>query len=145
MVGKEEFVTELETSIAKQVAEAAAICHLERTGQAPESVAVVLSGDTLVVTLHGALSRAERELARSEEGAAKVQEFHKRLLASAMEPMRTQIKKIVGAEVREGSSAIEPGSGTVMQAFTTGTMVQVFLLDGKVAAGAWSGAATARA
>ena len=132
-------MTPIESSIAKQVAQAAAIFHVERTGQTPDSVAVVLSGDTLVVTLHGALSQAERAMAKSEKGAAQVEEFHKRLFASALEPLREQIGKIVGADVLEASAAIEPATGTVVQVFTTGTMVQVFLLDGKVAAGAWSG------
>ena len=135
-------MTQLETSVAKQVAQAAATCHLERTGQAPESVAVVLSGDTLVVTLHGALSLAERSLAMSEAGAAKVQEFHRQLFSSSQEPFRARVKNIIGTEVREATAMIEPATGTVMQVFTTGTgtMVQVFLLNGKVAAGAWSGA-----
>src|ERR1700735_3503618 len=41
----------------------------------PKSVSVVLSGETLVVTLHGALSPAEQAMAQSPEGAAKEQEF----------------------------------------------------------------------
>jgi|SRR5687767_10266429 len=137
-------MTQFETSIAKQVAQAAAICHLERTGQACESVAVVLSGDTLVVTLHGALSPAERALSGTLEGAGKVQEYHKRLFTSALEPLRQQIKKIVGAEVLEATAEIEATKGTMVQVFTTGAMVQVFLLSGDVACGAWKGAARGR-
>ena len=137
-------MTQFETSIAKQVAQAAAICHLERTGQACESVAVVLSGDTLVVTLHGALSPAEKTLAGTTEGAGRLQEFHRRLFASALDPLREQIKKIVGAEVLEATAEIEAAKGTVVQVFTTGTMVHVFLLSGDVAAGAWKGAARGR-
>lgn len=137
-------MTEFETSIAKKVAQAAADCHLERTGQACESVAVVLSGDTLVVTLHGALSLAERTLAKSVEGAGQVQEFHRRLFASALEPLREQIRNIVGTEVLEATAEIEAAKGTMVQVFTTGTMVQVFLLSGNVAAGAWRGAAQDR-
>lgn len=134
-------MTSLESTIAKQLAQAAATCHLERTGQAPESVAVVLSGDTLVVTLHGALSAAERSLARSEAGAAQVQEFHRQLFTTALEPFRQQIKLITGAELREATAQIEPTTGTVMQVFTCGTMVQVFLLAGNAAASSWSGVA----
>ena len=33
-------------------------------------------------------------------------------------------------EVREATAEIEPASGAVVHAFTTGTVVQVFLLDG---------------
>jgi uncharacterized protein YbcI len=137
-------MTQFETSIAKQVAQAAATCHLERTGQACESVAVILSGDTLVVTLHGALSPAERTMALSEDGAAKVGEFHRRLFATSLEPLCEQIKTICGAGVLQATAEIEAAKGTVVQVFTTGTMVQVFLLSGAVAAGAWSGAARGR-
>jgi Na+-translocating membrane potential-generating system (MpsC) len=51
----------------------------------PESATVVLSEDTLVATLHGALSLAEKALATSAAGAAQVQEFHRqsRFLRSA--------------------------------------------------------------
>jgi uncharacterized protein YbcI len=49
----------------------------------PKSVTVVLSGNTLVVTLHEALSPAERDMAQSPEGAAKVQEFHRQLFSSS--------------------------------------------------------------
>src|SRR3954470_3911357 len=137
-------MTELETSIAKQIAQAAATCHLERTGQAPESVAVVLSGDTLVVTLHGALSRAERALALTEEGATTVSDFHRRLFASALDPLRERIREILGTQVLEARAEVEASKGTVVQVFTTGTMVQVFLLNGNLAASAWTGAARGR-
>ena len=36
-----------------------------RTGHAPERATLVLSEDTLVITLHGALSPAEKALDRS--------------------------------------------------------------------------------
>ena len=137
-------MTELESSIAKQVAQAAATCHLERTGQEPESVAVVLSGDTLVVTLHGALSRAERALAMTEDGAATVSEFHRRLFASSPDPLREQIRAILGAQVLEARAEVEAAMGTVVQVFTTGTIVQVFLLSGNLAASAWTGARRGR-
>ena len=135
-------MTELESSVAKQVAKAAASCHLDRTGQAPESVAVVLSGDTLVVTLHGALSRAERALALTEEGATTVSDFHRRLFASALDPLRERIREILGTQVLEARAEVEASKGTVVQVFTTGTMVQVFLLAQNISPEAWNGAVT---
>jgi len=42
-------------------------------------------------------------------------------------------------EVREATAEIEPASGAVVQAFTTGTVVQVFLLNGRAPTEAWSG------
>ena len=109
------------------------------TGHEPQSVAVVLSGDTLLITLHGALSPAEKAMARSPAGAAQVQEFHRQLFATSANELRQEIKRITGVEVREATAEVETTTGTVMQVFTTGTMVQVFLLAQGVAADSWSG------
>jgi uncharacterized protein YbcI len=65
-------------TMAQQVAQAASDFQEQRTGHAPSAVTVVLSEDTLVVALHGALTPAEEALARSPEGAAQVQEFQDR-------------------------------------------------------------------
>jgi uncharacterized protein YbcI len=127
------------STMARQIAHVASAFQEQRTGRAPQSVAVVLSGDTLVVTLHGALSPAEKDLAKSPEGAAQVQEFHRQLFANASDSLRLKIQQITGVEVREATAEIEPTTGTVMQVFTSGTMVQVFLLAQSVAADTWSG------
>ena len=65
--------------MAEQIAQAAAAFEERRTGHAPRSVTVVLSDNTLVITLHGALSPAEAALAKTPAGAAKLQEFHRQL------------------------------------------------------------------
>jgi uncharacterized protein YbcI len=91
----------------------------------------------LVVTLHGALSPAEQALARSPEGAAKVQEFHRQLFNNAADTLRLEIKRITGMDVREATAQVEPRTGAVVQVFTSGTMVQVFLLSGKVPDGSF--------
>jgi uncharacterized protein YbcI len=100
---------------------------------------VVLSDNTLVVTLHGALSPAEKALAQSPAGAAQVQEFHRELFNDSSDALRQEIRRITGVEVREATVEVEPTTGTVVKAFTTGTMVQVFLLAQGVAADNWSG------
>ena len=56
--------------MAKQVARAACDFEQQRTGNVPKSVTVVLSEDTLVITLHGALSPAEKAVVRSPAGGA---------------------------------------------------------------------------
>lgn len=127
-------------NLAEQIAQAAADFQRTRTGHAPTSVSVVLGGDTLVITLHGALSPAEQALAQKPEGAATVQEFHRQLFESASGTLRTEIHRITGMEVREARAEVEPASGAVVQVFTSGTMVQVFLLaaglpDGTCVAG----------
>ena len=128
-----------DSSVAQQIAQAAIAFQQQRTGHEPKSVAVILSGDTLLITLHGALSSAEKALAQSPEGAAQVQEFHKQLFTNSNELLRQEIKRITGVEVREATAEVETTTGTVVQVFTTGTMVQVFLLAQDVPADSWSG------
>ena len=127
------------STMAQQVAKVATRFQEQRTGRAPRAVTVVLSEDTLVVTLHGALSPAEKAMAKTPEGAAQMQEFHRKLFASDSDALRQEIKRITGMDVREATAEVEPTSGAVVQAFTTGTVVQVFLLDGKSPTETWSG------
>ena len=132
-------MTNADPKVAHEIARAAIAFEERRTGHAPRSVTVVLAADTLVVTLHGTLTEAEKLLSRTPEGAARVEEFHRRLFEDAAEPLREEIRRITGVPVREARAAIEPATGTVVQVFSTGTMVQVFLLAGPVPADTWSG------
>jgi len=102
--------------------------QLQRTGHAPQSVTVILSEDTLVITLHEALTPAEKALAQSPVGAARVQEFHRQLFSNSCREFNEEIRRITGRQVREAAAEVESSSGSVIHAFTTGAMVQVFLL-----------------
>lgn len=117
-----------ETTIARQVAQVARRLQSERTGHDPKAVIVVLSEDTLVVTLHDALTPAEKAMAQSPDGAARVQEFHRQLFANSSDEMRQEINRITGRKVREAAAEIDTATGAVVHAFTTGSMVQVFQL-----------------
>ena len=128
-------MNELDSSIALQLAQAARRFQEQRTGHVPTAVTVVLGEDTLVVTLHDALTPAEKALARSPAGAARVQEFHRQLFANSSDEFRQEIKRITGRSVREAAAEVEAATGSVVHAFTTGTMVQVFLLAKGAAAG----------
>jgi len=130
------------SNMAQQVAQAAIEFEQKRTGHSPKSVTVVMSDNTLMITLHGALSPAEIALAMSPAGAAQVQDFHRQLFTSAADSLRQEIKRITGVEVREAVAEIEPKTGTIVQAFTTGTIVQVFLLASDVPSETWSGNGT---
>jgi uncharacterized protein YbcI len=121
-------MNEIETTIAEQLAVIAGRLQTQRTGHKPKSVAVVLTEDILVVTLHEALTPAERALTQSVEGAAQVQEFHRQLFANSTAEMRLEIERIIGRTVRESTAEIEPATGAIVHAFTTGAMVQVYLL-----------------
>ncbi len=128
-----------DTTVAEKIARAAVAFELRRTGHRPDSATVVLSGDTLVVTLHGALSPAERALAKTPEGAAQLQEFHRHLFTSTSDSLRREIHQITGVEVREATAEIEATTGTVVHVFTSGTLVQVFLLAQDLPTESWTG------
>ena len=128
------------STMAQRIAQAAIAFEQRRTGNhVPKSVTVVLSEGTLVITLHEALSPAERAMSKTPAGAAQVQEFHRQLFANSSDSLRQEIKRITGVEVREAAVEVEPATGTVVKAFTTGTVVQVFLLAGSVPGETWSG------
>src|ERR1043166_2079783 len=114
------------STMAQKIAQAAIAFEKKRTGHTPNSVAVVMSDNTLVITLHGALSPAEKALAKSPAGAAQVQEFHRQLFANSAESFRQEIKRITGVDVREATAEVETSTGTILKVFTTGTVVQVF-------------------
>ena len=128
-------------TMAQQIAQAAIAFEKRRTGHVPKSVTVVLSEGTLVITLHDALSPAERALTSSPEGVARMQEFHRQLFATSSESFRLEIKRITGMEVREAAAEVAPAAGAVVHAFTSGALVQVFLLGGSVPTETWSGSA----
>ena len=129
----------IDLTMAQQVAEAVSAFQQRRTGYAPKAVTVVLSEDTLVVTLHEALSPAEKALARTPAGAVQVQEFHRQLFKDSADVLRQEIKRITGVAVGEAAAEVETITGAVVHAFTTGTMVQVFQLAGNISAETWNG------
>ena len=129
---------ESDSTMARQIAEVAIAFETQRTGHLPKSASVVLSEDTLVITLRGALSPAEMALARDPTGAAQLQELHRRLFASTSEPLRREIERITGIRVREATAGIERTTGAAVEVFMTGTVVQVFLLAGRVKTQTWS-------
>ena len=122
--------------IAKLIAEAAIAFQKECTGHAPKMVSLVLSESTLVVTLHDALSPADRVHAKSSK---EVSEVHRQLFAACFESLFKEVNRVSGGQVREAAADVESTSGSIVHAFTTGTMVQVFSLNGSTDTEAWSG------
>lgn len=125
--------------MAKEIAQVAIASERLRTGHAPDSVRVMLEGETLVITYHGALSPAEQALLQTPDGAAHVQDYHRRLFESDSQLLREEIKRITGAAVREATTEVDTRGGSVMKVFPTGTTVQVFLLASAVPPDAWNG------
>ena len=132
-------MVEVKPTMAQQVAQAAIAFQQQRTGHTPKAVTVVMSEGTLVITLHGALTPAERAMAASSAGAVQVQEYHRQLFADSSDALRREIKRITGVKVREAATEVETSSGAVVHAFTSGTMVQVFLLAQDLSVKTWNG------
>jgi uncharacterized protein YbcI len=114
--------------MAQTIGQAAIVYEEKRLGHRPQSITVILGGDTLVITLHGVLSRAEMKLAENPAGAAKLQEFHRELFNHSSAPLKNEIKRITGMEVGE----IAKQTAAAVQVFPSGTVVQVYLLHGHV-------------
>jgi uncharacterized protein YbcI len=129
---------ETKPSKAQQIAAAVTAFEEHRTGHRPTSATVLLGGDALVVTLHGTLSPAERALAQTPAGAAEVQEFHRVLFAGSSALLLEEIRCITGAEVREAAAEVPTAAGALVHAFTSGTLVQVFLLARSLPLESWS-------
>ena len=117
-------------TVQEQITEAVSAFQKQSTGHSPKAVTVVLSEDTLVITLDEALTPAEMALTKNLKGAAQVQEFHRQLFAASSKVLQQEIQRITGKRVREAIAEVEMATGAMVHAFTTGTVVQVFLLSG---------------
>ncbi|MHC5111614.1 MAG: Na-translocating system protein MpsC family protein [Planctomycetota bacterium] len=121
---------ESESSRPRLIAQAAWAFEQRTTGRSPSSVTVVLIENSVVITLRGTLSPAEIALAKSQESATQLRELHRQLFTTAAEPLRLEIREIIGVDVREATAEVE---------ISTGTVVQVFTLAHAVPADTWSG------
>lgn len=138
-INGDELMGQPTSTMAHRIAQAVVDFERRVRGHAPKSITVVHGEDTLVATLHGALTPAEKVLAQTHEGSAKLREFHRRLFEASSESLRREIQQITGIEVREAAVEIEPATGAATGLLTTGAVVQVFRLAGKLPADAWSG------
>jgi uncharacterized protein YbcI len=87
-----------DSTMARQFARAASAFEQQRTGHAPKSVTVVLSEDTLVIRLQGALAPAEKALAHSPAGAAQTAMLHLGALA------KTELPRAVRGQLFDNDS-----------------------------------------
>jgi uncharacterized protein YbcI len=117
------------TNFSKELAQIALSMQSERTGHTPKAVTVVASDETVVLTLHEALTPAEKILAKTEAGAAKVEQYHRALFAVSCDELRKEIQRLTGRKVREAAFVVEPATGAIVHAFTSGTVVQIFQLE----------------
>lgn len=117
------------SQLSKELAQIALAMQSERTGHTPKAVTVVASEETVVLTLHEALTPAEKILASTESGAAKVEQYHRALFAVSCDELRKEIQRLTGRKVREAAVVVEPATGAIVHAFTSGTVVQIFQLE----------------
>lgn len=122
--------------MAQQIAQTAIAFEEQRLGRKPTAVTVVVGGDTLVITMHGVLSPAEKALATSPAGAVQLQEFHQQLFHYSSDPLRREIERITGLSIR---IVAKDKAAASVQVFAFGTVVQLFLLDGRLPADSWDG------
>ena len=114
--------------MAQQVAQAISVFQEQRTGCLPQAMTVVLSEDTLVVTLHEALSPAEKALASTPESAAQVQEFHGGSAMLVLSKKDRESAVVGGADVASTLSA-EPIHSSMAPAASS-ELVAAEKLDG---------------
>jgi uncharacterized protein YbcI len=130
-------------TVAQEIAQAAIAFQRECTGHAPESVTVLLGEETLVVTLHEALSPAEKAMACTPEGAARVHEYHRQMFRTSGAALHQELERILGVEVEESRVEMKPAAGRFDdEILPAGALVQVFRLSHPVGTLTWSTAST---
>jgi uncharacterized protein YbcI len=121
--------SEPEMNLSDDLTRIALSMQAERTGHAPRAVNVVANDNTIVFTFQEALTPAEKILAQTESGAAKVEQYHRALFAVSCSELRKEIARLTGRRVREAAVVLEPATGALVHAFTSGTIVHIFELE----------------
>jgi len=116
-------------ALSEELARIALAMQAERTGHTPKAVTVVASEETVVLTLHEASTPAEKILARTESGAAKVEQYHRALFAVSCDELLKETQRLTGRKVRDAAVVVEPATGSIIHAFTSGTVIQIFQLE----------------
>ncbi len=109
---------------AKQLAEVARQFEIQRTGRTPESATALLVDHSLVITLRGMLSPADKLLTKSPVGAAQVRELHRQLFHTSSSSLLQEIEEITGAAVLEATSEVATDTGTVVLVCLLGSGVK---------------------
>jgi hypothetical protein len=55
--------------------------------------------------------------------------FHRALFAVSCDQLRAEIQLLTGRKVKESAVVVEPATGAIVHAFTSGTIVQIFQLE----------------
>ena len=116
MVGSQTVIAgpPLKMGAAKQLAEVARQFEIHRTGRTPESATALVVDHSLVITLRGMLSPADKLLTKSPVGAAQVRELHRQLFHTSCSSLLQEIEEITESDVLEATSEVATDTGTVV-------------------------------
>ena len=114
--------------LARTVAQVTASFEHLLLGRSPTSVSVVAEDDWMVVNLHEPLSPTEQRLARDDEGAHRVHDFHRYLFENTLDSLLRQIRRRTGVVLRGAIAHVDLQTGSVLKTLTTRPEVDLFLL-----------------
>ena len=100
-------------TITEQIARAASRFEHSVRAVATDGWPSFLNADTMVITLHAALTAAEKAFAACPAGAAQVQDSPP-LFTTAPTSLWKRIRRITGMQVREATAEVETTTGTVV-------------------------------
>jgi len=100
-----------EDDLKRRIVQAVLRFEKEQFGASPESVAVDLSPQAVVVTLRGACAPAERQYAGSGHGRALLKRLYQELFDAVRKDLEALIAQLLGVSVRLSQLTIDPASG----------------------------------
>ena len=112
-------MTKPTSTMAQQLAEAVIAFEERVTGHVPKSATVIRRDSTLEITVHSALSAAERAVAKTPVGASRIRQFHSELFANSFHSLRDEIKRISGVEIREATAEVDTTTGSVVMSLSS--------------------------
>ena len=111
---------ETDSSVAQQIARAAAAFVCQRTGHVPAAVEVAQSSEMLVITLHNASALAEQAQLRQSEGTAELHEVYRELFTGSSDWLRQEVGRITGLQMGAVTVADKAPTGAVVVLMTGG-------------------------
>jgi len=108
-----------------EISEAVVKFEKEYMGRGPEETKTYILDDMLLVRLHGVLTPAEKQLAKTEDirGRALIKQARMELLENARELLAAIVKDVTGRRVRSMHTDIST---------RTGERVIIFVLEGRL-------------
>jgi uncharacterized protein YbcI len=102
----------------QQVREAVSSFQSTQLAATCESIDVDCHADTLVVTLRGATSPVERDLARDKSARKLLETFYSELFDAIKPDLEAKVQEIIGWQVQRSRLNIDPESGAGVILFT---------------------------